>query len=294
MMIFKVILALFFYTFLFGFVFRLEKDEYSVGAFFSEVLPKSMFLSWAMVFISYMADLPDLFWILIGLTTAIVLYRNQKLTLRIETLSTVLILIIFGIGAYNLAGQYELSFSEYDAVSSWNRWGIELASNNYNSMNSAYPILFPGIWSLIYKAQGDDTIWIFSKLTLLLVPLLLFYTSLLYTRRNLWAGLILAALTTYFLFFKLAGPLSNGYMDGPVSGFILASLIVLLLALDNLDNEESDQSYFFLLASFIFGLAAVTKQAGFVTLALYCLCLIYLFVTKRITLKNAFYMAVSL
>lgn len=55
------------------------------------------------------------------------------------------------------------AFVDWDALVSWNRWAIELYSNKYYPMNTGYPILFPAIWSLIYKMQGNFVINIFAK-----------------------------------------------------------------------------------------------------------------------------------
>ena len=68
---------------------------------------------------------------------------------------------------------YRWIFMTTDAVESWNRWAIELSRNTYNPYNAAYPLLFPGIWSLVYKAQGASSVWIFAKLTLFVGPMIL-------------------------------------------------------------------------------------------------------------------------
>ena len=61
-------------------------------------------------------------------------------------------------------------FTKWDAVVSWNRWAIELVNYTYEPASAGYPILFPGIWSLIYKAQGTTEIWFLAKLSLYVAP----------------------------------------------------------------------------------------------------------------------------
>jgi hypothetical protein len=125
---------------------------------------------------------------------------------------------------------------------------------------AAYPILYPGLWSLIYRLQDDSTFWIISKTTLIAAPVTLFIysVSLSLEKRSLFPMLFIAACvglvifrTPYFL---------SGMMD--IAVVIMGMLSCLLLWKESSEEKPSRLS---LLSA---GLASLVKQAGLAFLLL--------------------------
>lgn len=155
---------------------------------------------------------------------------------------------------------YTPVFTFWDVVASYNNWAIELANGGYHAGGTAYPILYPGLWSLIYRLQDDPGFWIFSKITLLAAPVTLFVysVSLSLERRSLFPIIFILACfglvifrTPYFL---------SGMMDIAVS--ILGMLTCLILWKESTEEKPEDLS---LLAA---GITSLVKQAGLAFLLL--------------------------
>ncbi|WP_162653325.1 hypothetical protein [Lentilitoribacter sp. Alg239-R112] len=162
---------------------------------------------------------------------------------------------------YNVSVNYGFIFSMADAVVSWNRWAIELSNNFFQPYDAAYPILFPGIWSLIYEAQGTSEIWSSAKLTLLALPIVLIVIcASLFAENRLPSALIFSSTTLFVLFFEFE-QLTNGWMDFPLAGITLCGLFLVCETIrkDKIGPKEKDLLLF---AAICLGLAAVTKQAG--------------------------------
>lgn len=155
---------------------------------------------------------------------------------------------------------YNPVFTFWDSVASYNRWAIELQEGKYTVGGAAYPILYPGLWSVIYRLQDDSTIWLISKATQVAAPLALFVyaISLSLERRSLFpvlfivscAGLVIFR-TPYFL---------SGMMD--IAVVILGMLSCLILWKESTEDNGGGLS---LLSA---GVASLIKQAGLAFLLL--------------------------
>jgi hypothetical protein len=153
-------------------------------------------------------------------------------------------------------------YTQWDAIVSWNRWALELYMNEFNPMHAAYPILYPALWSLIYKIQGTSDIWWTAQLTLFVLPL--FTMGLLITlyRENKNITFIIMAILIYpYLIWKSS---ITGYMDMPVMMFGFLSIVLLYSA--ELNRNKDEYLYYIYAALLFAGIATIVKQAGFVFL----------------------------
>lgn len=156
---------------------------------------------------------------------------------------------------------YSLIFTQHDAVVSYNRWGIELYFNEYYPTISAYPLLFPTLWSLIYKIQGDYSLQITSKLTLFIIPILLLLICTVILKTKPMAALFTLGLAGPLLLQSLSQMVS-GMMDVPVASFGLVGLAAIVCeSVRRADGAEPNFSYFVISALFV-GLAGAVKQPG--------------------------------
>ena len=155
---------------------RLESR--SASDYFFHVFSRALFYSWVFVFLIYLLDLDiDRFLLYVMVLSSILLYRvNAIITFKVNRSSAIVALGLFLVPLFYYLAQanfpvlrYDLVFVRSVAVVSWNRWAMELFQNEYRPLNSAYPILFPGLWSLIYKSQVTSEIWIFTKLTMVIL-----------------------------------------------------------------------------------------------------------------------------
>ena len=165
-MIFTGLLALFVFTFLSGLIWLNIKDDRGIEEVLTELIAKSLLISWFVVFVSYYIKVGNILWVLLGGIVIVCLLRKWNSRIQINIRSVVLTIAVLVVGTIYLLEPYDLVFIDYDPVVSWNRWGMSLSKNSYSAVGNLYPIVFPGLWSLIYKAQGDLTFWIFTKATL--------------------------------------------------------------------------------------------------------------------------------
>ena len=173
-------------------------------------------------------------------------------------------------------------FSVWDAVVSWNRWGVELSNNEYLPLTAAaYPILWPAVWSLIYEAQGATNLWFVAKASIA-APLLAL--GVLVTdqikRPQLISGAMLALLVTLSISSQTLYAVS-GYMDLPLAMTGLAALLLLISAVEEISPERRNE--LFMLAVVTSAIAMVTKQAGIIFAGIVGLCALYEAFKKRIT-----------
>lgn len=262
------IFAPLFYTFLLGLAWP-PRGSVGLAEFVLMMVAKSLFISWVVVAISYWLNLGDLLPWLIGLTIAslvIQVLRPARFKLVIDqgvgglggaiivatTLAYMMVLLLSGYGTF-----FAPIFQTNDALASWNRWAIELSQNEYNPYNAAYPILLPGLWSLIYKAQGHTEVWFFAKATTVIFPVLLsLIVALLATFQLILPALFVAAVGYFFLFKSLLFYTFIGDMDVPVAVMILVTAIVSLAAM-----KRNVRGLVWLAALFA-GVAVLVKQAG--------------------------------
>lgn len=274
-MIFAAYFALFFYLWFVGVLLPFPKqdrvDDFALGLF-----ARSMFVSWIVVWASFFLELPNQIGFLSLLAVTVLLYRApRKMEVDIshnpiERNALVFSLLLAGVVITALAlGGFDNAntptFQEWDAIVSWNRWAAQLSQNRYLPYNAAYPILFPGLWSLIYKAQGNAQLWVIAKYSLLVLPVLLLFPLIrLLSQRLYWSAVIYTAIC-YFVIFKFNfAQIFTGYMDMPVAIMMLVSSLWLYFSID--DREEINTGTLSVAVT-LCGLAAITKQAGALMLA---------------------------
>ncbi|MCK5745017.1 MAG: hypothetical protein KAH44_02340, partial [Oricola sp.] len=175
-------------------------------------------------------------------------------------------------------------FSVWDAVVSWNRWGVELSRNEYEPYNAAYPILWPAVWSLIYEAQGSTTLWFIAKASIA-APLLAtaFLIADQIKRPHLVSGAILALLAA-LVFSTQTSMVVSGYMDLPLAMTGLGALVLLIHAVDEPFNERRDE--LFMLAVITSAVAIITKQAWIIFAGIVGLCLLYETFLRRVAITK--------
>lgn len=175
-----------------------------------------------------------------------------------------------------------------DAVVSWNRWAIELFEGAYEPMNAAYPILYPGIWNLFYKAQGTSDIWWTSHLIMFVTPYLLTVMLLklyFHQKDSTFLFILLAIIPILNIQFSI-----SGYMDIPS---MLLGLINLILIYQADTNRNSRFYSNHIYVALIFGgLAFGTKQGG-ISYLLFTLIYI-LYNRSRIDFGYKFYLSLFL
>jgi hypothetical protein len=151
-------------------------------------------------------------------------------------------------------------FTHWDAVVSWNRWGIELSNNIYKPIAIAYPVLIPSIWAYIYKMQGTADIWWTAKFSLFFlyyIVLLFFVYSFVYFKKIKFGLYLMFATILVLIKFSM-----SGYMDVPVTIFSFVSLVLLDIA-----EEQKEKNYDLFYKSYfssliLAGLASIIKAPG--------------------------------
>lgn len=226
----------------------------------------SMLISWLIFLCAYFLNLStgSLAALIIGITAGCYWFGNNTTIVSTgafrgkNLILSLIILLLGGVILYftylYLQKFYNPVFTFWDAVVSYNRWAIELEQGKYTVGGAAYPILYPGLWSLIYRLQDDSTFWIVSKASLIAAPLALFiYTvSLSLERRSLFPMLFVLSCmglvifrTPYFL---------SGMMD--IAIVLVGMLSCLLVWKESTEKQPGNLS---LLSG---GVASLIKQAG--------------------------------
>lgn len=291
MQVFFGIYSALFFTIIFGMIWP-HKTQHELWQAFIGYFAKSLWLSWGLVLISFYTSLGTYLPELICILTLIILLRyfiysgpDCIVSLALPAKSLLyLFVFLFSVFVILVLFKYSLIFDSWDAVVSWNRWAIELSGNTYQPLGAAYPILFPGIWSLVYEAQGTSEIWITAKLTMLMLPfIILMMMYFMFAQGRYLSGAIFSA-TAGFLLLRFFKKLTSGWMDFPVAALLLIGLTLLFYVVENNQKLDSKRKEIFLFAAVILGLAAITKQAGvFGLLPVIYLSVIYYF-RKEITL----------
>lgn len=150
-------------------------------------------------------------------------------------------------------------FIAWDAVASYNRWALSLASNKLPELTWHYPQMVPILYSLPYVFMSNHDIQFFSyAIFLFFLPLsILSCSSLQVYREFLFPAIVLAAGVLIWVLLSRAADI--GQADFPVLFFALLSLVTLLFWRSSGEGYESG----YLLLSLLFAAGgAVTKQAG--------------------------------
>lgn len=247
-------------------------------------IAKSLWLSWLVAVIALVCRAEDpLPWCLL-LIVAVWLrrWRHPLPPLQVllpcgwsqRLLSVLVLAAASGISSSALARLFTSQglFTEWDAVVSWNRWAVELANNTYQPASAAYPIFFPGLWSLIYRAQSTAAVWFAAKSSLVLVPLLCVLILAALAEQGLVAAALFAAIGFALMLASFGGGVLSGYMDAPVALLMLASGLWMVLAVSRADTQGTSNSL--LPLSALVGVTAITKQAGVLMFLPYVLVLL--------------------
>jgi len=231
--------------------------------------------SWLAILTIYYLNLPNIvpFILAYSITFSSLYYMLIKKR-DLQNTPIFLIWILVLILLIPLLQQIGIGFSVWDVLASWNNWAMELYDNKYYPINAAYPILLPGIWSLIYKIQGTNDIWWTAQLIHFILPIIILGVLFtLYSERKnttyLWISLLLYP---YFLSIHTI----NGNMDMPVMLLGMLSLITLYTAEQY--KEKKEFNYYIYAGVLIAGISSITKQAG---LAFLIFNLIYIFLNFK-------------
>ncbi|MFN3214188.1 MAG: hypothetical protein ACE37M_13875 [Henriciella sp.] len=231
-----------------------------------------------------------LIWLALILITANFVFLNRS-PKQVELSLGTLLLAGFCVAALlwvlKADSRQHFGFDTWDAVVSWNRWANELLIGRYAPYPNPYPILWPTLWSVIYAAQGAEPWQVLSKnLHLILIVLASLVSWELWRRRKAAAALVFAGgllLGTGEILHKFTW----GYMDQPVALLIAAGVASLFLTKDE-SKTTSEDRLIWLLPFFLFGIAAVTKQAGWPLVVLGLIVAAYDYFNGRIDWKNLF------
>ncbi len=157
-------------------------------------------------------------------------------------------------------------FSGWDTLFSWNAYAEMWAGGGIPLVGGMYPQLVAANWSVSYVLQGADAVQFFNTLLpplfFLMIELMLF--DLGFQRRE--SGFFFAAVICRYMMKKLLGDgLFDGYMDAPAAAMCLLVFYTFLKA----EGRDADERRQCLVLGLIFAAeAAVTKQSGFIALAI--------------------------
>jgi hypothetical protein len=238
---------------------RFPEVKYSLLLLYS--LFFSFTASWVLVLLSYAMDLPhSIIQVLMYSITFWVFYRLYTMHYSKAFIDN---LKVWGITLLLLSPfltQIGIGFTAWDTVASWNNWALELYHNEYKPIDAAYPILFPALWSLLYKIQGNSDIWWSAQITLFVLPLFMIALLLtLYSETKKVVFIFMGVLLYYP--FILSPATIDGYMDMPVMLMGTLSLIAFYSA--EVYRHEKTYPYYLYVGLLIAGLATITKQSGF-------------------------------
>jgi hypothetical protein len=267
-LVFSGALAATFYTVVLGALWP-ARDGADFSASILGLIAKSLWLSWLVVAVSYWLDLKVPMLALFGAVVVSLFYqwlRPARNTVLANAPPVILVLIAIGglcLSYYHggFFSDYHMIFVTTDALESWNRWAIELSNNTFVPYPAAYPVLFPGMWSLIYKAQGTSDVWIIVKLTLFIIPVIVGGTICLLFSSRLLITALAYTIFSFCFFLHTAHPMFQGNMDMPVAVMCMAAGVAMVVATDRIERREAAADIVVLAALFA-GLASITKQAG--------------------------------
>lgn len=140
-----------------------------------------------------------------------------------------LMVLFFGYAVVLMLPQVGNIFNGWDAVCSWNRWGVSWGGNTLPVRTFHYPQLVPLVISVPYVFLSNTSLQFFSfAIFLFLLPLgVLACASLQRWREFVFPALLLAA--GILMWFSYKGTTFFGYADFPVLYFALLSMVSLLL-----------------------------------------------------------------
>jgi len=274
-------IAILIYTFLLGTI--VPNKFYHRESFYESsfnLIGISVYLSWCVFLLSYILNINNPLWSLVILLLLRHLLINDYVQFKYNLKEGLSYLVILAFIIGIVIPEYTFTFIKWDAVVSWNRWAEELSRNIYFPTNQPYPVLFPALWSLIYKAMSTSDYVIFSKLTILILPFLLALIIGKYLLRSLRIGITLLTLSLIMLIYPLSTEISSGYMDAPVALMILIALLQLIYTVNYKQHNFNE----LLVCSVLFGITSIIKQAGMFVLIIFLMWCILLFLKRKINL----------
>ena len=275
----------FFFYFLIG-SFLPIKRSFSLSEVLFRNFAYSLFISWGLVsifhftFFEYNITPIIVIWGVINFyffrknTSTINISKGEIYGLIGLTFSILYLILILQSKA-----AYTSIFSFGDDVASWNSWAVELTENNYTPYNTAYPILLPGLWSLIYRFQGSNEIWVFAKASLIFQPIIISIgLSYLFVLGKKVSALLLGIVTFYFFIVLHHKYMMLGYMDIPVAVMILVAGISICTVIVSVNKKEESSiiNNRLVVSAILCGLAAITKQPGVIMIFVFVVLLVVL------------------
>ncbi|MBU4212751.1 MAG: hypothetical protein L6437_05750 [Kiritimatiellae bacterium] len=165
--------------------------------------------------------------------------------------------------AREVTGRWGDIFSVWDEVTSWNKWALNWAANQWPDRAMSYPQLLPANISLTYLFLATDRLWMFAKGLMPFFPvavLLLLVDLALRTRRF---GFVLAIIfTAYLMKTIIHSALVLGYADGPLTFLIAMGLYACILKYLTAPPKPGEQARESFLVPILAAAAALTKITG--------------------------------
>lgn len=268
-MVSKSILSLLIFFLFLGSIFaiRFKIRNYFLNFFLNSILI-SIFLSWILISLIIIFNFKINIFLLSFFLVIVFLFYNRNISLKTHLgdkreiyffLYSILLIIIISLNY--VKSHYSFTFNMHDALAWWNQFAINIFEKNYKG-NIGYPILFPGLWSLIYISQGNADFWLFSKISLLISPIILLtiIANFYYLKKFTLSIYGLLIFIIFYLFDPLKSYTLSGYMDVPLSIFTFSSLLLMTYYI--LEKKLSDYKLRIFQIALITGLAMIIKQAG--------------------------------
>ena len=251
----------------------------------------ALYFSWLVVFLSFFGGINDITPLLLAVVLILHL-KNGSAHVREEMAIFVRLLFVGIITAYILdINGNDLIFKIYDPIVSWNEWAIQLSENNYRPYSAGYPVFFPGLWSLIYKAQGSSEFWIISKASLMIPFIISMVLAFLIRKENKSIGNVLIG---FIFLVAINNPRMafSGYMDAPIFFGVFCILVIILYICLIAKKEGVSLGRHLTTLSFTVGVVSIIKQPGYLFLALFIGLVAILAYNKKIKITHALTLAV--
>ena len=251
----------------------------------------ALYFSWLVVFVSFFGGLNDITPLLLAVVLILHL-KNGSEYVREEMAIFVRLLFVGIITAYILdINGNDLIFKIYDPMVSLNEWALQLYENNYRPFEAGYPVFFPGLWSLIYKAQGSPEFWIISKISLIIPLIISMVLAFLIRKKNKNIGHVLIG---FIILIAIDNPriAFAGYMDAPIffGVFCILAIILYICLIGKKEGASLDRHLTTL--SFTVGVVSIIKQPGYLFLALFIGLVAILAYNKKIKITHALTLSV--
>ena len=206
------------------------------------------------------------------------LYENSKKMGRSGIFARIFLIVVLSLATVSVfyyislyVGQNMSTFTDWDAVVSWDRWAVDWYNNTFPVNTWHYPQLIPANWSLTYQFMGDSRIKFFAKEFMgfieIYILVAIFFLGIIKRKVGYFFGVIFVAWLQWVF-----GSHGSGYVDTSVAFFSLSSVACLLIATS--DNDQYKPTYIFIGAILAAG-AAITKQAGLWMALIYPLLLLF-------------------